>query len=110
MENEESILKSLQEELNRKIAEHNSTSKSEIDNLSPLDMQQILYNTFGKESPIGFKEIITEETLAKIPFLILFEEYLKVIEQAKELKLTARGNLPRKVCLDLYGKERLKNN
>ncbi len=108
MKNEDLDLKKLQEELNRRMMDYNSISMVEIDNLSPLDMQQILYNTFGEESPIGFKEVITQQTLDNIPFLVLFEEYLNVIKNAKELKLTTRGNLPKKVCLDLYSKGLIK--
>lgn len=104
MENEDLTLKELQEELNRRMAAYNTNSNPEIDNLSPLDLLQILYNTFGEESPIGFKETVPAQVLGKIPFLNLFEEYLTIIDNAKELKLTTRGNLPRKVCLDLYGK------
>jgi len=111
MENEEfGSLKELQEALNRRMEAYNASSKVEIDNLSPLDMQQILYNTFGEKSPIGFKENILEQTLNKIPFLNLFEEYLKFIIEAKALKLTTRGNLPRKLCLDLYSRGIIKED
>lgn len=108
MENEDIDLKKLQEALDRKMMDYNASSRLELDNLSPLDMQQILYNTVGEESPIGFKNTINNETLDKIPFLNLFEEYLNVIKEAKELKLTARGNLPKKLCLELYGKGLIK--
>jgi len=104
MEKEDELMKALEKEMAKKIAELNSKPVKEIDNLSPIDLHQILYDTFGEESPIGFKKTISKSSLAEIPFLKLFEEYMNVINVNKELKLTARGNLPRKVCLDLYGK------
>ncbi len=104
MENEDPILKALQAELDKQMEERNSRSVEEMDNLSPKDMFLILNFTFGEESPIGFKKTISDATLDQIPFLKLFWEYLKIIAASKELKLTTRGNLPRKVCLELYGK------
>ena len=105
MENEDPILKAIQAELDKQMEEANSRPVEEMDNLSPNDMFQILNFTFGDASPVGFKKTISEATLDAIPFLKLFHEYLQIIEDAKELKLTTRGNLPRKVCLDLYGKK-----
>ena len=81
----------------------NNTPNSEMDGLSPYQVHQILYNAFGEESVIGYKKEIKSEILAKIPFLKLIREFLLIVEQSGELKLTARGNLPRKLCHELYG-------
>lgn len=110
MENEDKLMSALQEALNRKMAEMNSRPLEDIDNLSPIDMHQILYNTFGEESPIAFKEIRSNSILDKIPILNLFEKYLNIIKEAKELKLTTRGNLPRKICFELYGTKIIKED
>lgn len=110
MENEDPTMKALQEELDKKMDELNSRPIEEMDNLSPKDMYQILNFTFEEESPIGFKKTISNSILDEIPFFKLFEEYLKIIAESKELKLTTRGNLPRKVCLDLYGKGIIKED
>ena len=110
MENEDDMMKALQEELNKKMNEINSSPVEEMDNLSPTDMYHILNFTFEEVSPIGFKKTISNAVLDEIPFLTLFRSYLTVILESKELKLTTRGNLPRKVCLDLYGKGLIKED
>ena len=101
MEKDSEMFKALQAELDRKMEELNYRSIEAMDNLSPMDMHQLLYNTFGEESSVGFKKSIPKSALEEVPFLKIFVEYLKVI-QKKELKLTTRGNLPTKVCFDLY--------
>lgn len=108
MKNEKSELHKLQELLDKEKELFNSSSLPEKDGLSPLDMHQILYSTFGAESPIGFRDTISNKDLDKVPFLNLFEEYLSLLAEHKELKLTATGNLPPKVCKELYGKGILK--
>ncbi len=102
MDLDDEILKKIQEELNKKMDQRNSIPLEEMDNLSPKDMHHILYFTFDDISPIGFTKNISPETLQKIPFLNLVISYLKEIEQVGELKLTTRGNLPRKICIELY--------
>ena len=99
-------------EFQRAIEEHlaslNSRPNAEIDNLSPKDMHAILYNTFGEDSPIGYRQEIKEDVLDNVPFLVLIEALLAEIKSAKEVKLTGTGSLPRKLCLSLYAREILK--
>jgi len=105
MKDEFENLDELQAFLNQQAALQNATSKVEIDNLSPNDMHLILYQTLDKESPLSFREDMNPETIEKIPFVKLSKEFLAIIEQHKELKLTAKGNLPPKICKELYGKK-----
>jgi hypothetical protein len=102
MKDENKFMKALQEELNRKMEDINSTPMEDMDNLSPIDMHHILNSTFESNSPIGFKEKIDDEILEQIPFLNLSILYLNIIDHQKELKLTPKGNLPRKICFQLY--------
>jgi len=98
------FLKALQKELDKKVAAMNTTPNPEIDHLSPNDMFQILYHTFGSDSPVGFKKQKKLDHILNVPFLKLLIEFLLIVEKAGELKLTLRGNLPRKICFELYGK------
>jgi len=102
MGTEEDFLKKLEEEIGKKIQVQNTTSVPRLDNLSPTDMHHLLYNTFEEVSPIGFKKEISIDIIDKIPLINLLLEFLNKIEQAGELKLTKIGNLPRKICTDLY--------
>lgn len=108
MKDEEKVLKMLQQEMDKKMEQMNTAPNPAIDNLSPNDMQLILYKTFEKESLIQFKKQIGNDVLDQIPFLSLMIDYLTVIQEAKELKLTAKGNLLRKVCHELYARGYIK--
>lgn len=102
MDNEEKFFKELEEKLSSIVADANSRPIAELDNLSPNDAHHLLYDTFGEESSVGFKAHIPEAVLLQIPFLNLFRAYLKELEKVNELKLTTRGNLPKKLSIYLY--------
>lgn len=93
----------LSKELGEFIKIKNQQSDPEMDNLSPTDMFQILYHTFDETSPIQILDIISNEELVEgVPFLKLLLCYLGVINSENEIKLTSKGNLPRKLCFELY--------
>jgi len=100
--NMEDFLTTMFEQINDSIRIDDTSPNPAIDNLSALDMQKILYETFSTASPVGFKEPIDSHALEKIPFLNLVLAYLERLEKVGEMKLTAKGNLPRKWCLELY--------
>jgi len=102
MEDKEKSLSELQQKINEYMDEVNSLPRKEMDNLSTQDMFFILHKTFEDGSPIQFKPAISNEIIEQIPFYILFRKYLDKINDETQLKLTARGNLPRKICLELY--------
>ena len=62
----------------------------------------MLYNPLGERSPLVFRRDIDDSTLDRIPFFRLTEEFLRIIEREKYIKLTGLGALPRKVLLELY--------
>lgn len=101
-------MEELQAALNRQMIEFNATPNDDIDNLSPNDMSLILYKTFAEDSPIQYKKHIEVEIFDKIPFYNLFRLFLQKIATAGEVKLTTRGNLPKKLCLELYNSGILK--
>ncbi|MEM6964397.1 MAG: hypothetical protein AAF573_06500 [Bacteroidota bacterium] len=107
---DDETMRLLQEEMERQMNELNILPVEKIDNLSPMDLEYLLYDTFGEDSPVAFKANIADDILDDIPFLKLCEAYFEILQQHGALKLTARGNLPRKVCLDLYDRGIIKED
>lgn len=104
MNTEKKYFEEYQEIFKEQTEVFNITPRVEIDNLSADDLHYILYETFDEESPIGFKLKIKDNVLKKIPFLRLVKEFLLILQEHKELKLTNAGYLPPKICLELYNK------
>lgn len=94
----------LQREMDKMVEAQNRRPNPELDNLSPIEMHHILYQTFEDPSLIQIRYAIGDEELVEmVPFLKLMLHFLSVINTQKEIKLTARGNLPRKLVFELYG-------
>jgi len=102
MTEDEKMMEIIQEQMNQRVKEMNATPRLEMDNLSPNDMYMILYHTFEDESPVGIRKAIPSAVFDKVPFMQLTKAYLSKIDEAGEFKLTKKGNLPRKLCIDLY--------
>lgn len=105
MKDEFENIEELQKYLKQQTSLYNMTPREEMDNLSPEDMIHILYHTFENQSPIGFKKDLDPKTVAEIPFIKLVKVFLELIHKNKELKLTASGYIPPKICKELYGKK-----
>ncbi|MCB0650669.1 MAG: hypothetical protein KDC85_05285 [Saprospiraceae bacterium] len=92
-----------QEELEAFMAFENRQPMPEIDNLSPQDMHHILYQPFEDVSPIQWKVPVDKNVFTQeVPFFKLITAYLKMVEEAGQMKLTPKGNLQVKTCKDLY--------
>ena len=89
------------EELNKLVAEHqrkiNSDPLDDFDGLSPEQMNLLLYAPFTPEAILQFRKDI-DVHVNKAPFFKLSELLLHEIKQAGQLKLTANGNLPVRIC------------
>ena len=75
--------------------------------LSPTEIHNLLYDTFGDKSPVQFRDDIDDKTLDQIPLFKIVEDYLKIIQRDKHIKLTPLGALPKKVMVELYDKRYL---
>lgn len=75
--------------------------------LSPNQMHHLIYDAFSDNSPVQFRNDIDDTTLDRIPLFRIVEEYLKIIQRDKQIKLTPLGALPRKVLVELYDKQLL---
>jgi len=72
--------------------------------LSPTEIHHLLYDTFGDKSPVQLLDKIDDKILDQIPLFRIAEEYLKIIQRDKQIKLTPLGALPKKVIVELYDK------
>lgn len=72
--------------------------------LSPTEIHHLLYDTFGDKSHIQLRDYIDEKALDQIPLFKISEEFLKIIQRDKQIKLTPLGALPKKVMVELYDK------
>ena len=80
----------------------NNTPVDDFLGLSPKKIHYLLYDTFGDQSPVRLKDLIDDQTLDQIPIFRIVEEYLKLIQRDKHIKLTPLGALPKKVMVELY--------
>ncbi len=81
--------------------EQNNRGIPDFEGYSPTEMQYILYNTFGKNSPIQLLEL-SEPDYNNIPILKQIKYLLKIIDEKGELRLTAKGFLPTKIVSNIY--------
>lgn len=82
----------------------NNSQLDDFLGLSPTEIHHLLYDTFGDKSPVRFRNHIDGATLNQIPLFLLAEEYLRIIQRDKQIKLTPLGALPKKVIVELYDK------
>lgn len=101
-----SSLQEAQVALDRVANAHNNTPREDFCGLSPAQMTRILYDPFGKETPVRYNLELT--AFPETPFLKILKEILKGLPQGG-LKTTAKGNLPVAFCqavaLSYYGGE-----
>jgi len=81
--------------------QRNSQAYDEFEGYSPAEMQFVLYDTFGDNSPIQFQKL-SEADYKSIPILNQVEYLLKLVDKAREVKLTKLGFLPTKVVSKIY--------
>lgn len=92
------------EEVEANILLKNNRPVADFLGLSPTKIHHLLYDTFGDKSPVQLRDGIDDEILDQIPFFRIVEEYLKMIQRDKQIKLTPLGALPKKVMVELYDK------
>ncbi len=97
----------LPDDIETNILLRNNAPMDDFLGLSPTEIHHLLYDTFGDKSPIQFREGIDGKTLDQIPIFRIVEDYLKIIQRDKQIKLTPLGALPKKVMVELYNKRYL---
>ena len=95
------MTKELQKHIDKRIREQNSHGLPEFEGYSPFEMESVLYNTFGENSPIRFLEL-SESEYRNIPILNQIKYLSQLIEKQGESKLTNKGFLPTKIVAEIY--------
>ena len=83
----------------------NNSPIADFENLSPINFHHILYDTYNDNSPVHFHKHIENETLDKVSLFRVVEDFIRIIEREKFIKLTPLGALPKKVMVELYDKK-----
>ncbi|WP_159478396.1 hypothetical protein [Dyadobacter sp. 3J3] len=82
----------------------NNKGLDDFDGLSPGQMHFLLNAPFETESLISIKRDL-DSHLDKVPLFKLLELLLSEIDNTKALKLTAKGNLPVRICELLHSQD-----
>ncbi len=90
------------------IRDQNDKGLSDFEGYSPAEMQYILYDTFGENSPIKLLKL-TESDYKLIPILNQIKYLIRIIDNHNELKLTNKGFLPTKIVSDIYNQGFIKD-
>ncbi len=98
----------IQKHIDQIMNEQNNRGIPDFEGYSPTEMQFILYDTFGKNSPIQLLEL-SEPDYNNIPILKQIKYLLKIIDEKGELRLTAKGFLPTKIVSNIYDQEFIKD-
>jgi hypothetical protein len=81
--------------------EQNYKGNPDFEGYSLYEMHQILYFTFGPESPIKIQEL-SDSDYKKIPLLNQVKYLMELINENQEIKLTKNGYLPTKIVANIY--------
>ena len=88
--------------------DQNNQGLPDFEGYSPTEMQFILYNTFGENSPIQLLKL-TDLDYKNIPILNQIKYLLQIVDNHGELKLTNKGFLPTKIVSDIYNQGFIKD-
>ena len=93
-------------ELNQFFHSHNKKPMDDFLNLSPNQMQYILYNPFSLTNEIFIFEYGNhfEQNIKEVPFLEQALYFLNRLYETGEMKATQKGNLPKSFVMELYQK------
>ena len=91
-----------EKEVEKLIYQYNNKSEEKFSGLSPFELHEIIHHPFGIKSAIQIQDKIDSQTLNQIPFFRICEEFLKILQRDKYIKLTPLGALPKKVMVELY--------
>lgn len=92
--------------LRAQTAQHNNTPLEDFLGLSPAQMSWLNRSPLQEGSVLRWQDDIPVDVLAEVPLLHFAVDLLERLSE-KEIKLTAKGNLPRKRVLEWYATGRL---
>jgi hypothetical protein len=101
-------MQDLQKQIEREMNALNHRGIADFEGYSAIEMDRLLYDTFGEGSPIELQRS-DDDVYAKIPLLNLVRHAAEIISRNGGLKTTTKGNFPRKVVMELYEQGLLKS-
>lgn len=102
------MIEDLQKNIDKIMHGQNNRGLPDFEGYSPVEMQYILYDTFGDNSPIQILKL-TDSEYQTIPILNQVKYITDLIDKQGELKLTNKGFLPIKIVAEIYKKGFLKD-
>jgi hypothetical protein len=103
------MIEDLQRHIDQIKNEQNNRAIPDFEGYSPIEMQYILYDTFGEHSPIQLQKL-SDTDYKKVPMFNQVKYLTDLISKNGELKLTTKGFLPTKVVADLYSQGFIKED
>ncbi len=91
----------IQQFLDHIMQERNLHGLPDFEGYSPLEMRYILYDTFGKFSPLRLQKL-SDRDYKNIPLLNQIKYLAALVSKNGEITLTSRGYLPPKIVVDIY--------
>lgn len=80
----------------------NNRPEEDFEGLTPAEMHDLIYSSFGSTSPLKINPIISDDVLNQLPFFRLTEVFMNIIQREQKIKLTPLGALPKKILTELY--------
>lgn len=77
--------------------------------LSSAEMRTLIYEPYGEDSEFKFSYVF-DDVLDRIPFFVLTEQLLLIIQRDRKVKLTSKGCLTAKYCEELLQKKIIKED
>lgn len=101
-------MKDIHLHINEEINKRNNSPIADFEGYSPNEIHFICRLPFEKESPIQILNT-SSEIYEEVPIFKQVKFLFDLIKENKGLKLTARGFLPPKIVIELYGKGYIKD-
>ncbi len=101
-------LEEIKKLIDQAVNDFNNKPDIDFEGYSPAEMQEILYFTFGENSPIKLQKL-SDSDYRKIPILNQVKVFADLIEKNNGIKLTKNGFLPKKFLVELYQKGVMKD-
>jgi hypothetical protein len=89
-------------ELRAMMDRQNNQPDPSREGLSPKQIHRLLWYPLTEQSWLGFRPNLSKETLLRMPVIRGLFALLEHLDAEGEVKLTKKGNLPRKLVQELY--------
>ena len=81
---------------------HNESPIKDFEGLSPALMHQVLHFPFSDKCPVQISTFLRIHQLLGSPMLQFAVKLLSIMNTEEGIRLTASGNLPRKIVMEIY--------